>query len=143
MHHTATYSDVELITQLRLHTARCGDHEELRRVMLSSRFFAQAPEHSGFLACPTAAGPLIPVFTSLLRLARHAGAVGWFSTSGAELISLAPVGHRFVIDPGSSHEVVLDPDVFLTDHGRARSPVARKIPDGEGPDRGEASDRSL
>jgi hypothetical protein len=42
----------------------------------------------------------------------HAGAVRWFSTTGADLISLAPVGRRFVIDPGSAHEVVVDPDVF-------------------------------
>jgi hypothetical protein len=82
--------------------------------MLSSRFFVQAPEHHGFLAFPTVTGPLIPVFTSRVRLTRHAGAVRWFSTTGADLVSLAPVGHRFVIDPGSSHEIVVDPGAVVS-----------------------------
>jgi hypothetical protein len=103
---------VELVNQLRLHGAGVISDQRLREAILSSRFFAQAPEQPGFLAVPGSTGAVIPVFTSERALARHAGAVRWFSTTGADLMSLAPVGHRFVIDPGSAHEVVVDPDVF-------------------------------
>ncbi len=87
---------------------------ELRHRILTSRFFAQAPEHPGFLATPTPTGPVIPIFTSKALLVRHAGAVRWFSTTGADLVALAPVGHRFVVDPGAPNEMVIDPNVFLS-----------------------------
>ena len=104
--------DTEIVEQLRLHaTGRSGDEQPMN-TMLSSRFFVQAPEYPGFLACPAPGGPLIPVFTSQRRLARHAGEVRWFSITGADLVSMAPVGHRFVIDPGSSHEALVDPARF-------------------------------
>ncbi len=119
MHSVVTSPDVELVTHLRLHAAGgCGD-EQLIRTLLSSWFFTQAPEQPGFLASPTSTGPVIPVFTSERALARHAGAVQWFSTTGADLVSLAPVGHRFVIDPGSPHEIVVDPEVFFAEPERA------------------------
>ncbi len=106
--------EVDLITQIRLHTAGQCDLEQLKQAILSTRFIAQAPDHPGFLASPTPAGPVIPVFTSEARLARHAGAVRWFATTGLDLISLAPVGHRFVVDPGTPHQIVVDPDVFTS-----------------------------
>lgn len=102
----------DLITPMLLDAAGRFDDEELKRAILATRFFAQAPHHPGFLASSTPDGPVIPVFTSLARLARHAGDVRWFATTGLDLMSLAPVGHRFVIDPGAPHEIVIDPDVF-------------------------------
>lgn len=85
---------------------------ELEKWIASTRFFAQAPEYPGFLATPSATGPVIPIFTSLALLARHAGPVRWRSTTGAEMIGLTPVGHRFVVDPGTPGEIVLDPNTF-------------------------------
>lgn len=108
-------SDVELVAQLRRHAAWDGDDERLKETILSTRFFVQAPEQPGFLAVPTPGGPLITVFTTERRLARHAGAVRWFCTTGADLMATAPVGHRFMIDPGSIHAVVVDPDLRVSD----------------------------
>ena len=119
MQSVSASSDVELVVQLHRHAAGYGSGERLRETILSTRFFAQAPEQPGFLALPAPGGPLIAVFTTEHRLARHAGAVRWFSTTGADLMSMAPVGHRFIIDPGSPHAIVIDPDVFVraTDGG--------------------------
>lgn len=110
----ATDDGVDLITQIRLHAAGQSGDEQLRQAILSTRFFAQAPDNPGFLADPNPAGPVIPVFTSEARLAHHAGAVRWFATTGLDLMSLAPVGHRFVVDPGAPHQIVIDPDVFAS-----------------------------
>lgn len=86
-----------------------GDHQTLFESFLSMNFFCQAGENPGFLATQTPEGPIIPVFTSGAALARYAGACRWFSMSGADLVALAPVGHRFAIDSGSPHELIIDP----------------------------------
>lgn len=108
---------LDIVGHLQLHAAGHRDDERLKRLILCARFYAQAPEHPGFVASPTPTGPVIAVFTSERRLAGHAGAVRCFSTTGADLVSRAPVGHCFVIDPGTPHEFVVDPAAFM--------PVAR------------------
>jgi hypothetical protein len=112
---------VDFVLQLRLHASGHGDGERLLKAFLEATFYCQAPEHPGFLAVPTDRGPVISVFTTEAALAGHAGACRWFSTSGADLVSLAPVGHRFVIDPGSPHQVLVDPAAFLR---QAEGPAA-------------------
>lgn len=124
MHTLNALCDVEFVAQLRLHAAGHIDDERLKQAILRTRFFAQAPEHPGFVVTATSAGPLIPVFTTQLGLARHAGAVRWFSTTGADMMSLAPVGHRFVIDPGTQHGIVVDPAVFEAADGSPVTSVA-------------------
>lgn len=106
--------------QVRLHAAGLGDEDRLQRAFQEATFYCQAPENPGFLATPTPSGSVIPVFTSERALARHAGACRWFSTSGADLLALAPVGHRFVVDPGSHRELVVDPaGTLILAHGPA------------------------
>lgn len=94
----------------RRHVSGVGDPDTLFEELLSTTFFCEAAENPGFLATPSPIGPLIAVFTTEEALTRHAGACRWFSTSGSDLLALAPVGHRFVIDPGSGHELLLDPE---------------------------------
>jgi hypothetical protein len=108
-----TRDTADFVIQLRLHASGRGDDDRLFTAFLEAAFYCQAPEHPGFLAIPTRHGPMIPAFTSEGALASHAGASRWFSTSGADLVSLAPVGHRFVIDPGTPHQVVVDPTALL------------------------------
>lgn len=108
-------SDHGFLSQLRLHTSGGGDRRTLLDSFLGATFFCEAPTHPGFLATPTARGPLIAVFTSQAILVRVSGASRWFSVTGADLAALAPVGHRFIVDPGSSHQVVVDPKVLLED----------------------------
>lgn len=105
--------DHGFLSELRLHLSGQGDHRRLLDSFLDEVFFCEGPTHPGFLATPTAHGPLIPVFTSEATLAQMSGACRWFSTTGADLAALAPVGHRFVVDPGSPHQVVVDPKVLL------------------------------
>ena len=97
------------MAQVRMRATGFGSHSELLNAFLEMTFFAQAPEHPGFLATPTPSGPVIAVFTSQQGLALHAGACRWFSTIGADLLQLVPIGHRFVIDPGTAGQLVLDP----------------------------------
>ena len=101
------------IRHLHLHASGRQDDEALLTAFLESAFFCQAPKHPGFLAVATSQGPLIAAYTSEIELARHAGACRWFTATGGDLVSLAPVGHRFVVDPGSPHQLVVDPAIFL------------------------------
>ena len=105
--------DHRFLTELHLHMSGHGDRRRLFDSFLGEVFFCEAPINPGFIATPTPGGPLIPVFTSEAGLARLSGACRWFSTTGADLAALAPVGHRFVVDPGSPHQVVMDPKVLL------------------------------
>lgn len=105
--HDAT--ELAIAVQLRLNACGLGDPDSLWRAFLEGTFYYQAPQHPGFLAVPTSTGPLIAVFTSYAELERRCGRCRWFSNSGAELLARAPVGHRYVIDPGSRHELVIDP----------------------------------
>lgn len=106
--------------QVRLHAAGLGDTDRLKRAFQDATFYCQAPENPGFLATPTRSGYLIAVFTSERALARHVGVCRWFSTSGADLLALAPVGHRFVVDPDSRHELLVDPaGTLILAHGPA------------------------
>ncbi len=107
--------------QIRLHASGLGDSDRLWRAFLDATFYCQAPRHPGFLATFTPTGPVIAVFTSENGLARHCGACRWFSPSGADLLALAPVGHRFVIDPGTRHQLIVDPAQF---RGLASGPAA-------------------
>ena len=101
------------VTALRQHAARRLTDEGLLYAFLESVFFCQAPQHPGFLAVPARRGPVIGVYTSETELARHAGPCRWFSSTGADLVALAPVGHLFVVDPGAPHEVLVDPSIFI------------------------------
>jgi len=79
-----------------LHTAFCGAH-----------VFCQAGDTPGFLAVEEDGDRVVPVFTSLVELARFAGQTAWFSTIGQELLDLLPDGYDIVVDPGSSHPLRL------------------------------------
>lgn len=103
----------DFVDQARHHASGFGDPDTLLEALLSATFFCEAGETPGFLASPSPSGPLIAVFTTEAALARYAGACRWFSTSGSDLLALAPVGHRFVVDPGSGHQVIVDPEVLI------------------------------
>ena len=101
------------VRHIRLHASGRQDAESLLTAFAESTFFCRAPKHPGFLAVATSQGPLIAAYTSEISLARHAGACRWFTATGGDLVSLAPVRHRFIVDPGSQHQLVVDPAVFL------------------------------
>ena len=83
-----------------------GGAQRLLDALLAAQLFLEAPERPGVMVVPTPAGPLTPVFSDLGLLAGQRGDVRWFSTTGADLLGLAP-GADLLLDPGTDHAVVL------------------------------------
>jgi len=83
-----------------------GGPERLLRALLGATVYLEAPDRPGVMVVPTTLGPVTPVFSDLGKLARERGAVAWFSTTGADLLALAP-GADLLLDPGTDHAVVL------------------------------------
>ncbi|MFC0601657.1 SseB family protein [Streptomyces palmae] len=86
--------------------------------MRSARLYFQRPEEPGFLVAETEDGPVVPVFTSLERLALFAGVCEWASTSVSDLAELLPEGVRALVDP-------LGPQTFVLDTEAVRASEAR------------------
>ena len=55
---------------------------------------------------------LVPVWTSEVELARSVGASAWFSTTGADLLSLLPVGYDLLLDPDEDAALRLRPSAL-------------------------------
>lgn len=66
----------------------------------------------------TEQGPVVPVFTSLERLALFAGPCGWASTTVADLVELLPEGVRALVDPLGPRAFVLDTDALQVTDGQ-------------------------
>ncbi|MEV4095601.1 SseB family protein [Streptosporangium saharense] len=94
-----------------------------REAFASTRFYCQATESPGTLALGDPGAGVVPVFTSLDGLTAYVTARGevedarWFSTLGADLLTLLPTGYGLLIDPGTGHATVLTP----RDRGLSRS----------------------
>ncbi|MEC4020005.1 SseB family protein [Streptomyces sp. H27-D2] len=78
----------------------------------SARLYFQRPQEPGFLVCETEEGPVVPVFTSLRKLALFAGTGGWASTTVADLVELLPEGLRALVDPLGPRAFVLDTEAL-------------------------------
>ena len=102
-------TESDFLSQARLHASGLGRSDAFWRAFLESTFHCVAARHSGFLATSTPTGPVVAVLSSERELARHGGGGRSFSVSGADLLAFTPVGHRFVVDPGSAHQFVIDP----------------------------------
>ena len=72
--------------------------EELHEAFVTATVWCEAGESPGFVAMGTAGSGLIPVFSSPEQLARARGAVAWFSTTGADVLSLVPEGYDVALD---------------------------------------------
>ena len=81
--------------------------QELLDLLLVSTVFCEAPESPGVMTVDKPEGPVVPVYSSPLQLARARGAVGWFSTSGMDLMVLLPDGHDLALDPAGESPVRL------------------------------------
>ncbi|MEU8787718.1 SseB family protein [Streptomyces sp. NPDC048637] len=85
---------------------------EFAEAFSRAELFFQRPERPGFLTVADPAGGdggVIPVFSSLVELARYAGVCAWASAPGADLAELAPAGHRFILDAMGPHPQFFDP----------------------------------
>ncbi|WP_432589575.1 SseB family protein [Streptomyces sp. HD1123-B1] len=74
----------------------------------SVRLYFQRPDEPGFLVSETQEGPVVPVFTSLERLALFAGVCAWASTTLEDVLELLPEGVRALVDPLGPKTMVLD-----------------------------------
>jgi hypothetical protein len=105
----AEASGARLVAEVERFIAGELDGRALHDAFCSSYVFCQAGDRPRFLAVDDSPDgePVVPVFTSLVELARRAGQTAWFSTIGQEALDLLPDGYDIVIDPGSAHAVRL------------------------------------
>ena len=81
--------------------------QELLDVLPVSTVFREAPEGPGVRTVDTPEGPVVPVYSSPLQLARARGAMDWFSTSVMDLGVPLPDGHDLALDPAGDYPVRL------------------------------------
>jgi hypothetical protein len=86
--------------------------EELHRAFLTATVFLQAGDRPGLIALGYPPDGLVPVWTSEVELARSVGASAWFSTTGADLLSLLPVGYDLLLDPDEDAALRLRPSAL-------------------------------
>ncbi|KUL45620.1 hypothetical protein ADL28_37030 [Streptomyces violaceusniger] len=84
----------------------------------SARLYFQRPDEPGFLVSDTEQGPVVPVFTSLERLALFAGPCGWASTTVADLTELLPEDVRALVDPLGPQAFVLNTEALQSTNGQ-------------------------
>ncbi|MEU5027836.1 SseB family protein [Streptomyces milbemycinicus] len=105
---------------IRAETVAMMSRSERLAKMRSARLYFQRPEEPGFLVSETEEGAVVPVFSSLERLALFAGPCEWASTTVEDLIDLLPEGVRALVDPLGPRAFVLDTEaVRAADTGGA------------------------
>jgi hypothetical protein len=86
--------------------------EKLHRAFLSATVFLQAGDRPGLMAVGFPPDGLVPVWTSEVELARSVGASSWFSTTGADLLSLLPACYDLLLDPDGDAALRLRPSAL-------------------------------
>jgi len=77
---------------------------ELTDVFAGVVVYAQRPEQPGLWVTDLGErGRWMVVFSTLERLARHAGECDYLSTTGADLLELVPPGIGLMVDPHDDH----------------------------------------
>lgn len=71
---------------------------ELHDAFLSANVFCEAGHRPGLLAVGAPGDGFIPVFSSEAELQQARGPVGWFATTGADLLGLIPEGYDVALD---------------------------------------------
>jgi len=77
---------------------------DLTDVFAGAVVYARRPEKPGlWVADLGERGRWMVVFSTLERLARHAGECDYLSTTGADLLELVPPGIGLMVDPDDEH----------------------------------------
>src|SRR6266851_9936604 len=84
--------------------------QALHEAFLRSTVFCEAGESPGFIAVGAPPDGLIPILSSERELFRARGAVAWFATTGADLLSLVPAGYDLVLDAAGDAPLRLNLD---------------------------------
>lgn len=80
---------------------------ELRADFLASTVYCLATDQPGTTAYEVDGRRTIPVFSSLLSLARTVGDAAWSATTGRDLVAQVPEGFDLQLDPGASYSITL------------------------------------
>lgn len=83
------------------------DGRALHAAFCCTQVFCQAHDPPGFIALGEGTDRYVPVFTSLVALARVAGQTPWFATTGQEVLDLLPDGYDIVLDAGAPYAIRL------------------------------------
>ena len=75
-----------------------ADSARLHEVLLTSTVYCERGAVPGFKALGVPDAGVVPVFSSIEQLALARGAVGWFSMTGADLLTQLPAGYDVVLD---------------------------------------------
>lgn len=75
-----------------------ADSARLHEVLLDSTVYCERGSVPGFRALGVPDAGVVPVFSSVEQLALARGAVGWFSMTGADLLTQLPAGYDVVLD---------------------------------------------
>lgn len=90
------------------------DARALHEAFCGSQVFCQAGERPGFLAVEDGDDPpTVPVFTSIVELARFAGQTPWFSALGQDVLNLLPDGYDVIVDAGTKRALRLRGDATV------------------------------
>lgn len=83
--------------------------QDLLDCFMGARVYSPAPPRPGVHVMEIGGERVVPVFSSEAELARFVGQGEWFSTTGADLLTLLPTGVVLGLDLASPHRVRLDP----------------------------------
>jgi hypothetical protein len=84
-----------------------ADSARLHEVFLDATVYCERGEDPGFRALGVPQAGVVPVFSSVEQLALARGTVGWFSTTGADLLAQLPEGYDIVLDIAGSQPLRL------------------------------------
>jgi hypothetical protein len=83
-------------------------------VFKAAQVYAIAPRYPGIEVARGTLGEWVTVFSSKEAFARSGGRA-WFSTTGADLLRLLPVGVQAVLDPYDRHHVTIPSSMAESD----------------------------
>ncbi|MEU5876207.1 SseB family protein [Spirillospora sp. NPDC047279] len=83
---------------------------ELWTEFLESTVYCLAADEPGTVAYESDGRCTVPVFSSLLYMARTVGDVAWLSTTGRDLVAQMSGNYELRLDPGASYSVTLETD---------------------------------
>ena len=86
--------------------------EEFHQALLTGTVFLQAGDRPGLMAFGKPPEGMVLVWTSEAELARSVGEGAWFSTTGADLLSLLPSGYDLLLDPAGDAALRLRPSAL-------------------------------
>lgn len=93
-----------LITAARQVWAGRRSHEQFHAVFDEATVYAERPRQPGVLVWDAGErGRWTVVFSDLQRLAAHAGACSYLTTTGADFLQLVPEGTGVMLDPNDEH----------------------------------------